>query len=904
MIINSLKILVLNVLTFFIAQNVYAQNYECLPWVQSKIDDRIVRCGQRCPGDLNNGAGLFFEIGSVKIENVTYIYETTTGGSFDFSCDQWEFIDLNGNRVDFCSPGLGLIGCSNGVIDAALVFSLPYNKFWQCDNFAPNCNISFDCPNLMLNINDSCNDGNSNTENDRINNSCQCVGTTTFDCPNLMLNINDLCNDGNPSTENDRINNSCQCLGTTTFDCPSLMLNINDPCNDGNPNTSNDRLNNSCQCVGTTTFDCPSLMLNINDPCNDGKPNTENDRINNSCQCVGTTTFDCPEVAKNSGDSCNDNDPCTVNDRYDSFCNCYGSFQDSDSDGVCDANDLCSGVSDNLIGTSCDDNDPCTIVDQLNSNCQCVGTFQDSDSDGVCDANDICAGFNDNLIGTPCDDENPFTSSDVFQSSCNCLGQENRSVSISNASDQILVCKVDAEERVSLSADVIVDNEIISNPEAVGVWTVESDSAYIDSTQNWLITEYPGSYPVSFTYTFEDGFVATDEVVVQILLPVYIGLESINVCEGVDEVELELRADGGLEPYEFKIDDGEFGGSIQVLSVGSHKIIIRDGLGCESVAGIFISEEEFTIEIDLASNICDLAPQVFQVEDVYNSYNWSTGSNVNTAEFNQTGSYSLTVTNEIGCEASDSIYIEIPDEITIDLIAPDSICQNEIFGIATQNAFLEYVWSTGETTQSITSDSTGIYSITVTDDFGCLGSTNIVVNPFTELSSIKDTLITALGNNEQIDVSSRSSGNPISYNLITQEEDDLKTLILNQSGILSFNVVQDFVNPIRINYEVCDDNCAYCEQSSLLILNEKLENIIATNVISPDGDGRNDVLKFNKDDVIENSELWIFNRWGDLLYNVINYDNSWSAKDLSGGVYYYVLKIGELEIKNSLTVLK
>lgn len=39
--------------------------------------------------------------------------------------------------------------------------------------------------------------------------------------------------------------------------------------------------------------------------------------------------------------SCNDGDDCTINDTYDANCNCVGTFQDSDNDGICDADDDC-----------------------------------------------------------------------------------------------------------------------------------------------------------------------------------------------------------------------------------------------------------------------------------------------------------------------------------------------------------------------------------------------------------------------------------------------------------------------------------------------------------------------------------------------------------------------------------
>ena len=71
-------------------------------------------------------------------------------------------------------------------------------------------------------------------------------------------------------------------------------------------------------------------------------------------------------------------------------------------------------------GTPCDDGDACTINDQYDNNCTCTGTFQDSDNDGVCDANDLCPGFDDNIDsdgdGTPdgCDSDNCTITNGTF----------------------------------------------------------------------------------------------------------------------------------------------------------------------------------------------------------------------------------------------------------------------------------------------------------------------------------------------------------------------------------------------------------------------------------------------------------------------------------------------------------
>ena len=70
---------------------------------------------------------------------------------------------------------------------------------------------------------------------------------------------------------------------------------------------------------------------------------------------IDQITFSANDPSCTPGDSCNDGDACTTNDVYDSSCNCVGTFADSDNDGVCDAEDVCSGFNDNLIGTACND---------------------------------------------------------------------------------------------------------------------------------------------------------------------------------------------------------------------------------------------------------------------------------------------------------------------------------------------------------------------------------------------------------------------------------------------------------------------------------------------------------------------------------------------------------------------
>ena len=84
------------------------------------------------------------------------------------------------------------------------------------------------------------------------------------------------------------------------------------------------------------------------------------------------------------------------------------------------------------------------------------------------------------------------------------------------------------------------------------------------------------------------------------------------------------------------------------------------------------------------------------------------------------------------------------------------------------------------------------------------------------------------------------------------------------------------------------------------------------NFLSPNGDGKNDVLIFRGLENYRGNQLSIFNRWGDLIYSKPNYqidgiywDATWNGQPLPPGIYYYVLNIdvASKPIKSALTIV-
>lgn len=175
-----------------------------------------------------------------------------------------------------------------------------------------------------------------------------------------------------------------------------------------------------------------------------------------------------------------------------------------------------------------------------------------------------------------------------------------------------------------------------------------------------------------------------------------------------------------------------------------------------------------------------------------------------------------------------------------------------------------------------------------------------------------DQLVNAFKDNLKVDLSTK----PFSVNILENDilPDVYEVSIVEVSsdnfiqesfedGVISFDLNNHFIDTITVTYEICTSNCPTCSEGKLFITDELYEDLIFTNIITPNGDGVNDVLQFLDEDLQESS-LKIFNQYGNVIMETENYKNDWSPVDLPDGQYYYILKIGDEIRKNSLIILK
>jgi gliding motility-associated-like protein/uncharacterized repeat protein (TIGR01451 family) len=123
----------------------------------------------------------------------------------------------------------------------------------------------------------------------------------------------------------------------------------------------------------------------------------------------------------------------------------------------------------------------------------------------------------------------------------------------------------------------------------------------------------------------------------------------------------------------------------------------------------------------------------------------------------------------------------------------------------------------------------------------------------------------------------------------------IPTLANNQKFVLSLKTTAikagKVTNTATVTAVEPDPNLA---NNVSIDVKEIIGEVIVPNVITPNGDGKNDVFRVDGLELHPNNTLSIFNRWGNEVYRSNGaYKNDWNGNGLNEGTYYYLLKIKE-----------
>ncbi len=206
--------------------------------------------------------------------------------------------------------------------------------------------------------------------------------------------------------------------------------------------------------------------------------------------------------------------------------------------------------------------------------------------------------------------------------------------------------------------------------------------------------------------------------------PVISGLD--NICQGSTSV---LDAGAGFTTYLWS--DGTTAQTLSVTASGIFFVTVTNVAGCEGFANFAVTvNTQPTPIISGTLNFCPGSGSVLDAGAGFVSYLWTDGTTAQTLSINAPGDYAVTVTDGNGCTGSHSVTAANHVVTAPTITGNTTICSYETTTLTATTGYVTYLWDSGENTESVTTNTGGAHSVTVTDGNGCTASAsvNVTVN--------------------------------------------------------------------------------------------------------------------------------------------------------------------------------
>jgi len=267
-----------------------------------------------------------------------------------------------------------------------------------------------------------------------------------------------------------------------------------------------------------------------------------------------------------------------------------------------------------------------------------------------------------------------------------------------------------------------------------GYWTSNDESIAIISALGLVTGVSDGT--TSFNYTSSQGCISEDSPEVTIFPSLTASVDYNGSLCLTNDSQLTAVATGGSGTLMYSwAGPGGFASNDQNISIslnGNYFLTITDANGCSGTTNAFVYEEYEPYIFSLNTTVCEGEEITLSVsgENVA-SYQWSTNAgnstnqSVDVIPSYPSSTYSVTVTNTLGCTASVSSTINVDEEPTISISGPDDLCVGSTTQLLPSSGG---TWTSSNSTVAsidnngvVTANSSGVATFTFTNSTtGCV----------------------------------------------------------------------------------------------------------------------------------------------------------------------------------------
>lgn len=255
-----------------------------------------------------------------------------------------------------------------------------------------------------------------------------------------------------------------------------------------------------------------------------------------------------------------------------------------------------------------------------------------------------------------------------------------------------------------------------------------------------------------------------------------------NLCFGETLGSIDMTVSGGTPPYAYSWANSDYILSwptqdLADLSNYKYYVTVTDANNCFRIDSAVISSPPEILTSISSTDVTSFGGMNGAITlnvtggVLPYSFIWSNGSNNQNLSGIPSNWYYVTVTDAHGCSREDSVFIREPlSALVVGLSAKNASC----FGSSTGSIFsvaaggtppYNFIWSTGDTTETVSDVSAGVYTITVYDFYGNSVSDSVEVfqpDPITFTYSVGSITCSGLSNGS-IDITMAGGTAPFTY---------------------------------------------------------------------------------------------------------------------------------------------
>jgi hypothetical protein len=246
----------------------------------------------------------------------------------------------------------------------------------------------------------------------------------------------------------------------------------------------------------------------------------------------------------------------------------------------------------------------------------------------------------------------------------------------------------------------------------------------------------PGTYSVTVTDAKGNTLTLTESI--SSSPPIVISETITNpYCSGAASGAIALNVSGGSGAYTFLWSNGMTQQNISNLSSGLYTVTVTDATGCTAQKTFMLSNSTLISATSvLKHTTCN---QVTGGIDITPSggiapytFLWNNGATTEDITNVGAGTYSVTITDAVGCSAKKNYTLRVNTTLTLSGVVTPASCLGDNSGAIDLSVFggtppYNIAWADGTTTEDRTNLVAGTYAVTVSDATGCSVQANYTI---------------------------------------------------------------------------------------------------------------------------------------------------------------------------------